>query len=145
LFPLLFYDPDRHGVGSAETGEMAFKSMTAAAIQPAEEPPASHFPVDLNHLYRQTMGDRYLQREVLKLFLRYSTEQIDRLRRAESVAERREAAHSLVGSARGIGAFSIATIAGEIEAARGPVVGRMKALEAAAAAARTFIRDFLAE
>ena len=91
------------------------------------------------------MGDRHLQREVLRLFLRHSAEQIERLRTAESVEERRETAHSLVGSAKGIGAFSIAAIAGEIEAARGPVVGRLKALEAAAAAARFFIQDFLAE
>ena len=91
------------------------------------------------------MGDRHLQREVLKIFLRHSAEQIERLKTAESVAERRETAHSLVGSAKGIGAFAIAAIAGEIEAARGPVVGRLKALEAAAAAARIFIQDFLAE
>jgi HPt (histidine-containing phosphotransfer) domain-containing protein len=124
---------------------MAFKSAAMAPIQPPEERPAAHLSIDLNHLHRQTMGDRFLQREVLKLFLRHSAEQIERLKTAESVAERREAAHSLVGSARGIGAFAIATIAGEIEGAKGPVVGRLKALEAAAAAARSFIQDYLAE
>jgi HPt (histidine-containing phosphotransfer) domain-containing protein len=124
---------------------MAFKSATAVAIQADEERVAPRLPIDLNHLHRQTMGDRHLQREVLKIFLRHSAEQIERLKTAESVAERRETAHSLVGSAKGIGAFSIAYIAGEIEGARGPVVGRLKALEAAAAAARFFIQDFLAE
>ena len=124
---------------------MAFKSATAVAIQPAEERVVPLFPIDLNHLHRQTMGDRHLQHEVLRLFLRHSAEQIRRLRTAESVEERRETAHSLVGSAKGIGAFAMAAIASEIEGARGPVVGRMKALEAAAEAARFFIQDFLAE
>ena len=124
---------------------MAFKSATVAAIQPVDERAAARFPIDLNHLHRQTMGDRYLQREVLKIFLRHSAEQIERLKTAESVPERRETAHGLVGSAKAIGAFAVAHIAGEIEAARGPVVGRLKALEAAAEAARFFIQDFLAE
>ncbi|HZP20299.1 MAG TPA: Hpt domain-containing protein [Bauldia sp.] len=102
-------------------------------------------PLDLNHLYNQTLGDRSLQREVLKMFLDKSGELVARVRDAAGVEERREAAHALVGSARGIGAFSVAYIASEIELARGPVVGRLKALEAAMDAARYFIVDFLAE
>jgi HPt (histidine-containing phosphotransfer) domain-containing protein len=78
------------------------------------------------------------------MFLRYSREQIERLRTAESMEARREAAHSLVGSAKGIGAFTVASIAAEIESAKGPVNGRLKALEAAAAAAAVFIEDYLA-
>lgn len=102
-------------------------------------------PLDLNHLYNQTLGDRSLQREVLKLFLDKSDAQVEKVRGAESVDERREAAHSLVGSARAIGAFSVAYIASEIELSRGPVVGRLRALDAAMDAARYFIVDFLAE
>lgn len=124
---------------------MAFKSAIAAAVEPPDERPKPGFPIDLNHLHRQTMGDRHLQREVLKIFLRHSAEQVGRLKTAESVVDRREAAHSLAGSAKGIGAFAIATIASEIENAKGPVVGRLKALEQAAAAARVFIKDFLTE
>ena len=123
---------------------MAFKSATAAATKPLEGPVQRRLPIDLNHLHRQTVGDRHLQREVLKIFLRHSAEQIECLKTATSMAERCEVAHSLVGSAKGIGAFSIATIASEIEAARGPVIGRLKALEAAAEAARQFIEDYLA-
>lgn len=99
--------------------------------------------VDLNHLHRQTLGNRQLQREVLKLFLQHSEEQVERIKLADSVEERRQAAHSLVGSARGIGAFSVGYIAAEIELAKGPVTGRLKALEAAADAARFFIDDLL--
>jgi HPt (histidine-containing phosphotransfer) domain-containing protein len=123
---------------------MAFNSNTARIEQP-EAKPARRLPIDLNHLHNQTMGDRGLQREVLKIFLRHSAEQLQRLKAAESVAERREAAHSLLGSARGIGAVSVAYIAAEIEMAKGPVTGRMKALEAANEAARGFILDLLAD
>jgi hypothetical protein len=110
-----------------------------------DPPPARRLPVDLNHLHSQTFGDRKLQREVLKLFLRHSADQVQRLKEAIAPEERREAAHTLVGSARGVGAFSVAYIAAEIELSRGPIVGRLKALEAAVDAAHGFIRDFLAE
>ena len=123
---------------------MVFKTAALEVTSPAESVVPSGVAVDLNHLHRQTMGDRHLQRQVLKMFLRHSDEQIERLRTARSNEARREAAHSLVGSSRGIGAFALAAIAAEIEAARGPVDGRIKALTAAAAAARGFIEAFLA-
>jgi hypothetical protein len=124
---------------------MAFSSNTALAESGFEQPPARRLPVDLNHLHSQTFGDRKLQREVLRLFLRHSADQVGRLKEAISPDERREAAHALVGSARGVGAFSVAYIAAEIELSRGPIVGRLKALDAAVLAAESFIRDFLAE
>jgi len=124
---------------------MAFSSSAAVAEGGFEQPPARRLPVDLNHLHNQTFGDRKLQREVLALFVRHSGEQLGRLKAAIAPEERREAAHTLVGSARGVGAFSVAYIAAEIELSRGPIAGRLKALEAAIAAAHGFIRDFLAE
>jgi HPt (histidine-containing phosphotransfer) domain-containing protein len=125
---------------------MAFQSNTALADQSGfDPPPARRLPVDLNHLHSQTFGDRKLQREVLKLFLRHSDDQLQRLKDAIAPEERREAAHTLVGSARGVGAFSVAYIAAEIELSRGPIVGRLKALEAAIDAVQGFIRDFLQE
>ena len=42
-------------------------------------------PLDLNHLYNQTLGDRGLQREVLQMFLEKSAEQVDRLRAADTL------------------------------------------------------------
>jgi len=124
---------------------MAFSSSAALAESGFEQPPARRLPVDLNHLHSQTFGDRKLQREVLKLFLRHSTDQVARLKAAVSPEERREAAHALLGSARGVGAFSVAYIAAEIELSRGPIVGRLKALDAAILAAQGFIGDFLAD
>jgi HPt (histidine-containing phosphotransfer) domain-containing protein len=122
---------------------MAFKAGNLATVARTGES-YRRPPIDLNHLYSQTMGNRELQREVLKLFLLHSAEQVERLKATDSLDLRREAAHSLVGSARGIGAFSVAYIASEIELAKGPVLGRIRALEAATDAARFFIVDLLA-
>jgi len=123
---------------------MALKTAEVETVAWGSEG-SRRLPIDLNHLYNQTLGDRGLQREVLRLYLDRSVDQIEKLKCAGTLDERREAAHSLAGSAKGIGAFSVAYIASEIELAKGPVVGRLKALEAAADAARYFIVDFLAE
>lgn len=64
-------------------------------------------PIDLAHLSKQTMGDRDLEREVLGLFV----EQAQTVRRqigSAGVKERLFLAHSLKGSARGVGASAIA-------------------------------------
>ena len=123
---------------------MTFRMAAPEGAALAEVVAPSALAVDLNHLHRQTMGDRHLQRQVLRMFLRHAQELIERLKAAQSIEARREAAHSLVGSSKGIGAFALATIAAEIEAARGPVDGRLQALMTAAAAARAFIEAFLA-
>jgi HPt (histidine-containing phosphotransfer) domain-containing protein len=71
-------------------------------------------PIDLDHLSRQTMGDRDLERDVLGLFV----EQAQSVRKQITGAEFKERlflAHALKGSARGIGAFQIAECACAIE------------------------------
>jgi HPt (histidine-containing phosphotransfer) domain-containing protein len=71
-------------------------------------------PIDLSHLSKQTMGDRELEREVLGMF----AEQAQTVRRQigdAAVKERLFLAHSLKGSARGVGAFAIAECACAIE------------------------------
>ena len=76
--------------------------------------PAGARPVDLAHLARQTMGDRELEREVLQLFVQQAL--AVRARIADATArERLLLAHSLKGSARGVGAFAIADCAAELE------------------------------
>lgn len=102
-------------------------------------------PIDLAHLEAQTMGNAELRDEVLRLFLKQSDECVQRIRTAGDVAARREAAHALVGSARGVGAFSVAYIASEIELAQAPVTGRLIALDRAVAAVRLVIAGLLRE
>lgn len=74
-------------------------------------------PVDLVHLSRQSLGDRSLENEILRLFHSQSTLYLDRLANATTADERRFAAHTVVGSARGIGAWKVAEQAKAVEMA----------------------------
>lgn len=67
------------------------------------------------HLARQTMGDRGVEREVLALFVQQLTSMLDVVAGADR-EERLRLAHTLKGSARGVGAFAIAACAEQIEA-----------------------------
>ncbi|WFP66084.1 Hpt domain-containing protein [Mesorhizobium sp. WSM4904] len=71
-------------------------------------------PVDMAHLARQTMDDRALEQEVLALFVQQALSVRDEIADADA-KERVLLAHSLKGSARGIGAFAVAECAAAIE------------------------------
>ncbi len=68
-------------------------------------------PVDLVHLSAQTMGDRALEADVLRIFLSQAPVWMGTLTRTGGNEARREAAHTLKGSARAIGAFRLADLA----------------------------------
>lgn len=72
--------------------------------------------VDLVHLSRYTLGDVALEREVLRLFCTQSFLCLDQLRAAQTVKDWIDAAHSLKGSARAIGAWGVAEAAERAEA-----------------------------
>jgi HPt (histidine-containing phosphotransfer) domain-containing protein len=76
-------------------------------------------PVDLVHLSRQSLGDRSLENEILRLFHSQSKLYMDRLENATTAEERKMAAHTVVGSARGLGAWKVATEAELVEQACG--------------------------
>lgn len=71
-------------------------------------------PIDLDHLSRQTLGDRDVEREVLMLFVHQALSVRERIAEA-TAAERLQLAHGLKGAAQGVGAFAIAACATEIE------------------------------
>jgi HPt (histidine-containing phosphotransfer) domain-containing protein len=74
--------------------------------------------IDRGHLSRMTFGDRSLEREVLDLFDRQAMILIERMRRGEPAAVA-SLAHTLKGSAAGIGAGRVALTAGAAEMAAG--------------------------
>jgi hypothetical protein len=88
--------------------------------------------IDRTHLFRMTLGDRALEREVLALFDRQIDTLIERIGAADpsGVAA---LAHTLKGSARGVGAWQLARAAEAVEAAS--AAGLAHALAALAAAA----------
>jgi HPt (histidine-containing phosphotransfer) domain-containing protein len=110
--------------------------------------PSGERPIDLVHLARMTLGDRGLEREVLQLFDRQASTLIVRMREAAR-ASIRAAAHTLKGSARGIGAWRVARAAEAVElaAAQDPAELDLEAaiarLGAAAAETRAVIADLL--
>jgi HPt (histidine-containing phosphotransfer) domain-containing protein len=114
-------------------------------IKPTEAPSLApdDRPIDLVHLARMTLGDRSLEREVLQLFDRQSTLLIARMRNAQP-AGIAALAHTLKGSARGIGAWRVARAAEILEVAGADQVApALDGLAAAADEARAVIVELL--
>jgi HPt (histidine-containing phosphotransfer) domain-containing protein len=101
-------------------------------------------PIDLVHLARTTMGDRSLEREVLQLFDRQASVLVGRMR-AAAPGGIAMLAHTLKGSARGIGAWRVARTAEALEAACGSseTGDALERLSAATDEARAVIADLL--
>jgi HPt (histidine-containing phosphotransfer) domain-containing protein len=72
-------------------------------------------PIDFKHLNRMTLGDGNLEREVLAMFSAQSADLIGTISTLPQNA--RELAHTLKGSARAIGAFTVANAAARLEEA----------------------------
>jgi len=100
-------------------------------------------PVDLVHLSRQSLGDRSLEREILTLFKSQSVLYLDRLKNAKTNDERKLAAHTILGSARGIGACAVAQAAEAVEANTAHL-SDLSTLSAAIEEANAYIEDILA-
>jgi len=90
--------------------------MTAARLSAAAENNRRPSAIDETHLARMTLGDRRLEREVLEIFVRQTAIMLDRIVDAEP-ALAAAAAHTLKGSARGIGAWRVARAAELLEQA----------------------------
>jgi HPt (histidine-containing phosphotransfer) domain-containing protein len=70
--------------------------------------------LDEIHLGRMTLGDRGLEREILEIFVHQAAIMIERVANAEP-ALAAAAAHTLMGSARGIGVWRVAKAAERLE------------------------------
>jgi HPt (histidine-containing phosphotransfer) domain-containing protein len=102
-------------------------------------------PIDLVHLARMTLGDRGLEREVLALFDRQATVLVARMR-ASPPAAVTSVAHTLKGSARGVGAWQVAAAAEAVEVAaagEGDLSAAIGRLATVAEEARAVIAELL--
>jgi HPt (histidine-containing phosphotransfer) domain-containing protein len=119
-----------------------YKHRARTAVRPAA-PHDGEEPLDLKHLFRMTLGDHGLEREVLALFDR----QVDMLiARMETVDPScvPALAHTLKGSARGVGAWAMARAAEAVEAAPpAELAPAVAALAQAASEARAAIAEIL--
>jgi HPt (histidine-containing phosphotransfer) domain-containing protein len=86
------------------------------AVPPAD---VADGAIDRAHLARMTFGDQSLQRELLELFDRQAAILVARMREADP-ASAGALAHTLKGSALGIGAAGVAQAAEAVERAASP-------------------------
>ena len=93
-------------------------ASTASSALAAAASPADAAVIDEDHLGRMTLGDRQLEREVLEIFVRQTVIMLERIAGAEP-ALAAATAHTLMGSARGIGAWRVARAAERLEQAAG--------------------------
>ena len=90
------------------------EAMTDASIDAPPPAPVDQ-AIDLEHLARMTLGEHTLEREVLTLFDRQAGLLLARMRDAVPAAMA-AFAHTLKGSARGVGAWRVAEAADAVEA-----------------------------
>jgi Hpt domain len=102
-------------------------------------------PIDVAHLGRMTLGERSLEIQVLELFDRQAEMLVARMREV-APAGVSGLAHTLTGSARGIGAWRVAAAAEAVERAvadAGGLAPAMEELDAAVGEARLAICSML--
>jgi HPt (histidine-containing phosphotransfer) domain-containing protein len=92
-------------------------AIAAASTKPRTLP-AGDDAIDRDHLARMALGDPSLEREVLRLFDRQSELLLARMNAAPAAAIA-TLAHTLKGSARGIGAWRVAEAAEAVERTAG--------------------------
>jgi HPt (histidine-containing phosphotransfer) domain-containing protein len=119
----------------------AAADVVAPPLLPGDE------AIDLAHLSRMTLGDASLEREVLQLFDRQAAMLLRRMGAAPP-ALIAASAHTIKGSARGIGAWRVAAAAETVELAAGSAGAAevriaLDRLCAALDQARTAIGDLL--
>lgn len=116
--------------------------MTQLAFKIFDDAP---MPIDRHHLRQMTYGDAGLERELLELFDRQAEILLARMRAGDAGAVA-TMAHTLKGSALGVGAAAVAEAAAAVEKAAA-MPGREDAIERLAAAinaARAAIAGILA-
>jgi HPt (histidine-containing phosphotransfer) domain-containing protein len=127
---------------SADWSE-TFARISAPPLAPAEQ------VIDLDHLARMTLGEAKLEREVLQLFDQQVEMLLDHMT-SETPRVTAAFAHTLVGSARGIGAWKLAAAAEAVERiASGPgpttLTAAMNRLSSAVAETQVAIAELLRE
>ena len=91
---------------------------TPAERRRRQRPDGGTKPIDLTYLGRFTMGNAALESEILELFATHIPRYLETLRTAVTAKEWHDAAHTLKGAARGVGAWRISRCAETAERLR---------------------------
>jgi HPt (histidine-containing phosphotransfer) domain-containing protein len=134
-------------ITATEPGERAPEQAASSVRAGHSAPPLSpgQPAVDLAHLARMTLGEKGLESEVLDLFERQADMLLARMA-AEEPRMLGALAHTLAGSASGIGAWRVAEVATALERAAavpatGVLAGLIDHLAAAVAEVHAAIRE----
>jgi len=92
--------------------------MAALSLLAEHCVPDTQSVIDEGHLKKMTLGDQSLEREVLEIFARQTTLMLGRFVGAEPLRAA-ALAHTLKGSARGVGAWRVARATEQLEHAAG--------------------------
>jgi HPt (histidine-containing phosphotransfer) domain-containing protein len=109
---------DRHRVEDRHKPAAPAATTTGPTASPPVVPAPPVFDIkhvfDTEHLARMTLGDENLEREVLEMFIRQADMLLGRMENqpASVVAG---LSHTLIGSARGVGAWKVAVAAEALE------------------------------
>jgi hypothetical protein len=134
---------------SAKAAERPSLFNAVTIVDEAVAPPLAPLPpgmeriLDLAHLASMTGGDHALEREILRLFAMQCDVVLGRMEGA-SPAIVGALAHTLNGSARGVGAWAVTEAAEAVEriaADAGDVTGPMQRLSAAVAETQAAIAE----
>ena len=124
----------------------ATRRVSAPPLVPSVPGTTSSPVIDLVHLGRMTLGEKSLEAEVLALFDRQADMLLTRMQQVPPAAAA-AFAHTIKGSARGIGAWRVAEAAEAVEraaAGSADLSGVISGLAAAIDEARNAIADLLA-
>ena len=131
--------PGASGIGALQTRFSAVHTEAGQGANP-DRFSESRPPIDLEHLRRYTLGDPMLEDEVLQLFYHHAAVTLAQVVRPSGAQARRDAAHALLGSARAVGAWGVATLAEAIQSTDRDIDTLVARLERAVDSARGFIR-----
>jgi HPt (histidine-containing phosphotransfer) domain-containing protein len=136
---------------SAGIAEHLFGTDQADAFTPASAPPLAPADqlIDLDHLARMTLGDPGLEREVLRLFDQQAGMLLERMTK-EAPRIVAALAHTMIGSARGVGAWKVAVAAEAVQRLAGKpgpatLTAAMNRLSTAVAETQSAIAERLRE
>lgn len=95
--------------------DLGLPTYRVEIVAPCADKSATPGPIDIAHLRKFTLGNRALELEVLAMFAKQVPTILERLTQAVTEKSWYEAAHTLKGSARAVGAREIASLAERAE------------------------------
>lgn len=120
--------------------------MAIASISRGQNARQAQAPIDLVRLAANTLGNRDLEMQVLRLFVTQSRAIMERLDDENEADALKDLVHTLKGSARGVGAERVATCCEDLETGlRAGKVPNFSSLRRVVEETNAYIADLLSD